>query len=48
MKYNLMLIDTHEIFGDVLSPEDTTDGIHLKGDKYREWYDFIIKKLQDA
>lgn len=48
IKYNLMLIDTHEIFGDILSPEDTTDGIHLKGDKYKEWYDFIIKKLQDA
>lgn len=46
-KYDLMVIDTHEIFGDVLSPSDTDDGIHLKGHKYQEWYQFIMDKIEE-
>ena len=45
--YELMVIDTHEIFGDILSPENTDDGIHLKSHNYEEWYDFIIKKIEE-
>lgn len=44
--YDLMVIDTHEIFGDVLAPENTDDGIHLRGHNYEEWYNFIIQKIE--
>lgn len=47
-KYNLMLIDVHEILGDVLSPYDTDDGIHLRGHKYEEWYQFILDKIEET
>lgn len=44
---DLILIDTHEIFGDILSPSDTDDGIHLRSHKYKEWYQFIINKIEE-
>ena len=45
--YELMLIDTHEIFGDVLSPNNTDDGIHLRGHNYEEWYQLILDKIEE-
>lgn len=44
---DLIYIDNNEFFGDVLSKSYTGDGIHLNGTKYKEWYDFIILKLQE-
>ena len=42
---NLQYIDNSELFGDVLSAEWTSDGIHFNGTNYQKWYNFLISKI---
>lgn len=46
-EYNLLVIDNHELFGEVLDSNKTGDGIHLSGGTYREWSDFLKEKLRE-
>lgn len=38
-------IDCSDFFGDVLNSNWTGDGIHLSGNIYADWYNYIIDKL---
>lgn len=42
---NLKYIDNTAFFGNVLKSNWTGDGIHLKGEIYKNWYSYIIENL---
>ena len=42
----LYFINNEIFFGSVLNSKWTGDGIHLKGNIYRDWYDFIISEIE--
>ena len=43
---DLIYLDNTKYFGDCLNSNWTGDGIHLKGNIYKEWYDFIIEEIK--
>lgn len=43
----LIYLDNEPFFGTVLDSKWSGDGIHLKGNIYREWYNYIIKMIAD-
>ena len=43
---NLIYLDNTKYFGDCLNNNWTSDGIHLRGNIYKEWYDYIIEEIK--
>ena len=46
-EYDVYYIDCTDFFGDVLKSSWTSDGMHLYGSKYTEWYDYIVRKISE-
>ena len=44
---NIVFIDNGEFFGIVLNSEWTSDGMHLYGNIYKKWYQFILTKISE-
>lgn len=44
---NMSYIDNSEFFGSVLNSKWTSDGIHLSGKIYKQWYDFVLNKISE-
>ena len=43
---NLIFLDNEPFFGKVLNNSWSGDGIHLKGNIYKDWYEYIVSEIE--